>query len=665
MRRIGSIICVELMRSYFVERFNKFVTTSEYKYDTISTGINRVVIKIENADKNIENIYNSFGRLLKKERNKLGVTLEALCEGLMDATELSKIEGGARLTDTAMKNRLTDRLGLVFESEGTFLFYDDYEEWIERWDIIKCIEADKIEGAYKLLDSYRKHYKDNIISQQFYQVMNIQCHLHENASEDLLDELYEQAVKLTVPGVDSRALSDLKLSVDELNLVLEYRDRGISREYGDEDFFSRYNEILNYITEYHYSVAAKAKIYPKTVIYMYRQLVKHERERMKDRGFVKELLRLCNVAFDLLREEAVSYYMCEILGLREELLLQLNDKELADELSQTREWLSALRALYEKNGLSAYMRDDCYFYKDNSVYNIGDIVRARRKMYGMTMQQLYEGICSEKTLRRLEHNRTRTQAAIIEALFNRLNMTMEYQRMGIIADNRIEIELYSEFKRCCNNKSYEKARDILLKLKECLPRHRLNEQFIEQQELLIAYGLNELTLDEYVSGMKTALEKTVPLKYIYASDRMKYLTSWERDYVYSISIKLKKEQKYEEAYEYIKVLYEQCMEFEENGLISNNIRDYEFVMSYVASLIGSMGDYEESNRISEVIIREGLRYGRIHMIDLNIYNIAWNNEQRNGDKKAYNDGVYQSMLWSQLANDDCHYEIYKKHLKDV
>ena len=57
-----------------------------------------------------------------------------------------------------------------------------------------------------------------------------------------------------------------------------------------------------------------------------------------------------------------------------------------------------------------------YFYKENSVYNIGTVVNIRRKMLRMTMKELYEGVCSEKTLRNLEHNRAGTHRDIAEEL---------------------------------------------------------------------------------------------------------------------------------------------------------------------------------------------------------------------------------------------------------
>ena len=91
-------------------------------------------------------------------------------------------------------------------------------------------------------------------------------------------------------------------------------------------------------------------------------------------------------------------------------------------LIHTDEWLPAIRSLCNKQGLWEYTTNSCYFYKENSVYNIGTVVNIRRKMLRMTMKELYECVCSEKTLRNLEHNRAGTHRDIAEELLGKLGL---------------------------------------------------------------------------------------------------------------------------------------------------------------------------------------------------------------------------------------------------
>lgn len=85
-------------------------------------------------------------------------------------------------------------------------------------------------------------------------------------------------------------------------------------------------------------------------------------------------------------------------------------------------------------------------------------------------------------------------------------------------------------------------------------------------------------------------------------------------------------------------------------------------MSYAASLLGSMGEYDESDKISKDVIKAQLQYGRIHMVHNNLASMAWNLYEVNGDKKAYSDSLYQCMLWSQLRKDNYFEDRYKNRM---
>ena len=55
---------------------------------------------------------------------------------------------------------------------------------------------------------------------------------------------------------------------------------------------------------------------------------------------------------------------------------------------------------------------------------------------------MYEGICSEKTLERLEKGKCKAQMAIVAELLHRLLLSAEYLHQEIITEDR---ELLEEF----------------------------------------------------------------------------------------------------------------------------------------------------------------------------------------------------------------------------
>ena len=209
------------------------------------------------------------GNLIKDERQKQKITLAELSAGIMTGGNLCRIENGKRECDEATIKRLTDRLGMVYEEQGKYVFYDDYEEWQRRWQIIYAIESNNIGGARGFIDEYEQLYCSNIVRMQFAKLMKIQCRIEENKAVDRVEALtdkaicllYKEALELTVPVQAEISLKNLYLSIDELNIVLEYRF------YNSEKNIGSLEEILGYLDISRFSLAAKAMLYPKAVVY--------------------------------------------------------------------------------------------------------------------------------------------------------------------------------------------------------------------------------------------------------------------------------------------------------------------------------------------------------------------------------------------------------------
>ena len=599
----------------------------------------------------------TVGNLIKDERIRQKVKLTELCAGLMSASSLCRIENGKRECDEAMIKRLTDRLGMVYEEQGKYVFYDDYEEWQRRWQIIYAIENNNISDASGLIDEYEQLYCSSVVRIQFAKLMKIQCRIEENETVDRTEALtdkaiclqYKEALELTVPFQAEISLNNLYLSVDELNIVLEYYF------YNSEKNIGSLEEIIEYLDNPRFSLDAKAMLYPKAVVYMYRLMVKNRIESGIMDGMNKKIgnkiYKYCEKALSMLQEKAVRYYYTEILEIRKTLLVAgYGDGDRENMLIHTDEWLAAIHSLCNKHGVWEYTTNDCYFYKENSVYNIGTVVNIRRKMLRMTMKDLYVGVCSEKTLRNLEHNRAGTRRDIAEELLGRLGLPAGYHRMGIITDKREDIELYTEWKQLSREFRPAECRDVMSRLEEQLPSHRVNKQFVEFGKNITAYELKEF--DDYIiyiKKMSDCLGITVRIEDILSSETI-YLSYIENEILYQISAKYKYNGDESSAFKYIEPIYRKLKEYTDME-IQENIKDYEFYMTFAASILGSLGEYEESNIISNKIIRAQLQYGRIGEIHYNLFNIAWNKNEVSHNKKAYIDSLYQCMLCSQMCND--------------
>ena len=620
-------------------------------------------------NKNAGNSNNeSLGMLLYNERNRQNVGRAELCAGLMSEGNLCRIETGRREPDSSTLTRLTDRLGMVFEDEGTYLFYNDYREWKRRWEIINAIENNELNRADELIKEYKTFYNRNVVRAQFAKVMQIQCEVKRGADNDEIAMSYGEALRLTIPDIAVKNLKHLWLSVDELNIVLEYRFRTENARNTDE-CIAMFEDILTYMENPRFSTSAKAKIYPKTVVYMYRKLMtgRNEEEAFSSvsKNTLGKLYTYCEKALDFLRDDAVRYYLAEILEIRKVFCERGIGEYGTGKARQTQEWLEALRSLCREYGVSEYMEDCCYFYKENTVYNIGDVIHDRRTMLGITMETLAEQqwSCSSKTLRRLEHNRVNTHHDIAEELLEKLGLSAGYQRMGIITDDRRAIELHHRWKNYCNEFKYDECQKVLAELEGLLPKNIVNKQFVEWAKVNAAYGLKKVEYSEYVKALCKILEKTVKLDSLMSGGNI-FLSNNEEIILYNISAKYRYNGDCENALKYILPIYNRYKDYATEDA-QRNIRNYELYMPYIASLFGSMGKYEKSSEISKSVIETQLKYGRIHMIHRNLSSMAWNTYEVDGDKKAYSDNLYQCMLWSQLRKDNYFENRYKCRISQL
>lgn len=154
------------------------------------------------------------------------------------------------------------------------------------------------------------------------------CCLGETVSGgSRVKELFEEALDLTVPRLEKRGLQKLVLSIKELNLVLEterYRTAGGGKVSGERP--ERYREVLEYITSgRRLDRRGMAKIYPQTVYFLCGRLAEtyeaeEEKGNIQEWERYAELLKYCNRALNILRDNGGMYFLWEILDMRERLM---------------------------------------------------------------------------------------------------------------------------------------------------------------------------------------------------------------------------------------------------------------------------------------------------------------------------------------------------------
>lgn len=244
-------------------------------------------------------------------------------------------------------------------------------------------------------------------------------------------------------------------------------------------------------------------------------------------------------------------------------------------------------------------------------------------MLGLTKKKLCEGICSEKTIGRLEAGRTKPQMEIVKQLFERLNLSGEYQRWQIVTKDVRAFAVVDEVIRCANNRDFDRTANLLDELNQYISMDNpINRQFRERIEINLKYGKGEITGADAVEQFQRVLEYTIPYE-VAMKDCELYLTNAEILCLFNMAIY---SGSFNECPAY-DALLKICGHIEEDG-ISEHIAVWEAIMTNAANVYGDIGEYDRSDEISLRTMKESIHCYRMNLLAANLYNNVWNYEQR-------------------------------------
>lgn len=623
------------------------------------TDKNRIEIKNSNS----WYFHDLLGRLLQTH----GVSGSEICEGLCSVSMMSRIIAGERIPGKMMRDRLMERLGVADARNENFLAYDEHERWKCRQQIIKSIDDEEYDSAAELLEKYAENKFENNVEKQFYINMKIQIMINQGADREEIGELLKEAVLLTVPDIDNRNIGELRLSVKELDLILEYEKYMHADKLAD-----RCEEIISCVNSADMDTQSRAKVIPKVMYYQC------EAMRKQESPDYHQMLKKCNQGIESLRDSEKMYYMWELLKERDliytqwiKLLECAGDVDKAEifrvlQRENTR-WMDVIGDIYMQCGVEPQMKNNCYLYFQQAVYCINDVIRCRREMMGLSKKELSEGICDERTIGRVENHKTKIQMAIVKQIFERLNLAGEYQRVDIVTDNPDMLKVLERLVRYSNNYDYEDEAKCLDELEASIDMNiPLNRQFIKRQRASNLYGAKKIGKEEAVRRIMEALEYTVSYEIVSDKEEL-FLTDVECTCIYLMAL-YQGEDKLNDCF---KILKNRCEKYEKNGEVSEHIGLYELIMVAVASVLGNTNKFDESDRLSRKIMYESIRCRRMTSFHANLYCMAWNNNERIkkgiqvDDNFEFRKEVEKCMVLSKIGKSSREERFYGKKLQQL
>lgn len=619
----------------------------------------------------IMNFDKEFGVFLKEQREQKNVSQEQLAEGIFDATQIGKLETGKRYADWAYRSRLMERLGESSVDYELYLIAEEYDLWRAQEQILDALDWHKFSLAEERLERFCQTWDmGNKVVAQFASVMRLQCMELQKQPKEACFAVLFHAVKLTIPAVDTKRVSEMVLGIAELNLVLEYY-----RYTEPEDVLERYAELLKYMNDARFDLECRALLCPKIALYACQELgkgIKQEKNKDKCLLLAEQARDISKQGIEALRNHRKLYFAVELLELQQEILRFLiteGDGILEEcqacykqELEQNKDFLALFQALYKDWNILPETNGYTPFYRKYEIYCINDVIRARRSMFGYTRTQL-EDICTSKTLKRIEDRQCKIQINLARELFERFGMSTSLERAQIVTKHQKALFLEKKLRWTMNQQKYEEAEQLLEQLKAWISMDIIiNRQYVLCEESKIAYARGKLTKEGYVQQLTEALELTIPfsiairpLKEQEAArlrgmgESEKYLTNTEVTILYNILRVLDEE----ENQVYYDALKEYYIVLENKTGISSIFGMYGLVMYYIASLMGNAEKYEESNIISKRIVENSFVLRHLEYVEENLYNMMWNREKQNGFSEKENPERIPSMEQGILIDVYC------------
>ena len=597
-----------------------------------------------------------FFRFIVSTMNNCGITTEQLTCGLCDTEEWDSLLVGEYL-DKLMMSRLLDRLGCRGARCDILLFGSEYDDWQERMDIVFAINDGETELAEKILEEYacRKIVQKNIdkmgcnerLEYQFVLMMQAYIMLGGRFDRTELIAKLQEAAVLTIPqGVDVAFDNGMKiiLSVQELDILLEYYYQLVCREIEEKNiktvdcYIGRIRKVIDYILSADwFNALSKANILPKAVYYVMLSNQKKIRLNVDNEDeliFIAEELKSYgrwlsdyDNAIEALRNDGRTYYLAELCDMMDIIVSRMKkllsedvckSMKLDDKKNTVDRYREMLLYIEKLTGISRYTKNGMYMYFEPNVYRMEKVVADRRRLLGITQNQLAEGICTAKTIRRLEQGHCRPHGYNLYEILNRLELYSDFVMDEIVSYDAGDMELLEKVYDAIGMNETERAQELLQTLKANLDmEYTRNRQTIERLETNFAYGRREIELKVYLEKMKNIIGYSVKYEHVLKNPAV-YLTSCETTILHNMQNKQNEQDR-------LMYLYSIPSQYVRGELF---IRKIEFCKTKFASDAGNRGEYEKSNSIFMDVIQKNTKLKRIYNIDRCIYGIWWNNNMQ-------------------------------------
>ena len=561
---------------------------------------------------------NYIGKLIEYERVRQGMSAYTVCSGLCDLNMYDRLEQGEDIGDIHVVRLVLQRLGISAGLAGRYLCRDEYDEMSARFNILEYLRVNQLIEAEDAVKKYESQYcAHNNLNRQFRMYMEARiAEVHGDREKALMQ--YAAAAALTIG--DYRGTEFTCISMYEYFLLANVaRLDALLGHTAEAELL--YERLLAYIKRKKVDLWTMACIYPKTVCEMLRINTPQNMGSYDRQIWLDE----CNEAVRILRDTERLHFISPLLRNRRTLLELLGEKadEQWDEFLEHYEWI---RDKYNVTGelLEWYP----YYNSDWELYQVEKLIDERRRLYGMTVEELADGVCATETVSRIINRRVSPKRSTVEALLDKLGLGGVLSENVIVSGDWEAHRLWNYMVQSQSINDYVTGKKLNDRLKKMIDANiPINKRVLDYKNVEIKMSENAEDYKEYALMHEkmlgfciedinkltifTKIEIMIINRYFYCMDKV-------RDYSKLGALKT-------------------MCDIYRGNLGRAFACDCEGIFARCANFMGNEGDFDFSNIYSELGIMLELHCERTYCLSSLIYCIPWNNNVESGQKVSKDD----------------------------
>lgn len=536
-----------------------------------------------------------LGIMLCKERTKLGEIQKNVADGIINISDLCRVECGELEIDYFTLQALFERLGKSIDKLELAVSSDEYDSVVYRSEIERSIEEWDHERLEKLIaDYYVYNDEGRSIHRQYRAAMQAMAYYVKDRDYASCLRGMEQAIVCTLRGDwRKKVRQGHHLCNQEIRIIMMIAY--CQWKLGDtEGLLEQMEQLRSYILHHYTDTEEQVKVYPHC-LWLLGQLYLEQDE-------VDEAYILCKKGRKSLIENGSLSPLWEMLEL-EAACLEKMDRQSA--LEQCRTYQETVAFLYEAAGeeletnmMAAFLRSS--FQGEFIIAN--ELVKDLRRAKRFSQEGLCADICTQETLSRIEHGKRSPNKKNLYQMLKKMGVERENYYGFIEADDYELYEKVRQYNRCFMKGKLDEAMGLLDELEARLDMTKtLNRQFVGMERVCERMARNELSRDQANRKLRELLNLTMPPA---KSGRMIYRVPFRVEYMIlnNMAVNLRNEGKVEEAL----YIYGELMRCYKKSSVIMRHHAVPGLLLYI-NYTGMLEVHDELEKSAE-IGKEGLRH---------------------------------------------------------